>query len=77
MSTSVLYGDDITEIFMYLSTHSKDIDILECGETPLINAVKKGRTDVIDMLISFGANINIQNKYGYTALHFFLYFPTE
>jgi fucose 4-O-acetylase-like acetyltransferase len=46
------------------------------GSTPLITAALFGRTEVVEMLIEAGVNINYQNHKGSTALHtaaFFCY----
>jgi uncharacterized protein len=40
------------------------------GRTALINAVLEDKTDFIKWLIDNGANINIQDRNGYSALHF-------
>jgi hypothetical protein len=39
------------------------------GNTPTIAAAEEGRFDVIELLIDFGANLNLYNDQNYTALH--------
>ena len=38
--------------------------------TALINAVIENKIDIVRLLISLGANVNAQDKLGYTVLHF-------
>ena len=69
MDSSVLFEDDVKKMEKYLAIHPKNINICRFDKTPLMNAVEEGRTDLVDMLIDSGANVNLQNKNGYTALH--------
>ena len=69
MASSVLFEDDVKKMEEYLAIHPENINILQNGQTPLMNAVLLGRTDVVDILIGFGANVNLQDKIGYTVLH--------
>ena len=39
------------------------------GDTPLILASRQGDSDIINLLIKNGADINMSNKYGSTPLH--------
>lgn len=39
------------------------------GDTPLLRAVRMGLVDVVNLLLSKGANINATDSSGYTALH--------
>ena len=39
------------------------------GRTALINAVIEGKVDFVDWLLQNGANINHQDRIGYSALH--------
>lgn len=46
--------------------HAKDSD----GKTPLHKAVwEMSKPDIVALLIQNGANVNVQNDYGYTPLH--------
>jgi hypothetical protein len=40
------------------------------GRTPLINCVLNGDSDLVSWLIDQGADVNLQDKAGYSALHF-------
>lgn len=40
----------------------------EAGETPVMLATRKGRTEALQMLIETGANLDTQNKKGQTAV---------
>ena len=73
MASSVLFKENTVEMAEYLSKHPEDIDIFWQDMTPLIYEVGKGRTDVVDMLIAFGANVNMSNTNGWTALHYCCY----
>ncbi|KAJ8934306.1 hypothetical protein NQ318_004607, partial [Aromia moschata] len=47
-----------------------DVDLVDhSGETALYVAVKRGHLDVVKFLVSRGANVNIKNNDGRTALH--------
>ena len=53
------------------SIDSVDLDELsDRGSTPLMHATWYGHIEVIEILLNAGANINLQNKRGNTALHF-------
>ena len=39
-----------------------------CGNTALIYAACNGRLEIVKVLLSHGADVNIANKYGHTAL---------
>jgi ankyrin repeat protein len=39
------------------------------GQTILHDAVRRGREDIVDLLLKHGADINAKDKYGYTSLH--------
>ena len=41
---------------------------LKKGFTSLILATAQGRTEIVKMLLEFGANVNVANKAGKTAL---------
>lgn len=48
--------------------YGADINSLSQGETPLIMAVKNKQTEMVEFLLSRGADVNAQNKKGDTAL---------
>ncbi len=51
-------------------TMGANIDAVDIyyGKTPLIEASIKGHAEIVKALLAWGANINIANKRGYTAL---------
>jgi ankyrin repeat protein len=42
----------------------------QLGNSPLICAVRSGHFDIAMMLIKCNANVNVQNAYGFSALHY-------
>jgi hypothetical protein len=53
------------------AVESADVDEKsERGSTPLMHATWFGHTEVIEILLDKGANVNLQNLRGNTALHF-------
>ena len=53
-----------------LRTHGANIDPVCRDETPLLRTVKARRLKLLKWLIDNGANINFQDVYGYSALHY-------
>ena len=54
------------------------IDIVDkYGYTALMGAAMYNRTDVVRCLIEKGANVNEQNRYGWTALHTALHWASS
>ena len=48
-----------------------DVDILDGdARTPLIHAIFKGKEKIVSWLLAKGANINHQDRNGWSALHF-------
>lgn len=47
-----------------------DVDIRDTrtGNTPLIATCKNGHVDIVDLVLSRGARVNLQNKIGWSAL---------
>lgn len=77
MDPLTLFTDDIKAIVSHLNVTRKHINIIVDYEpqlhnpvTPLMNAVIRERNDVVDILIEYGCNIDYQDQYGYTALHY-------
>ena len=81
MDSNVLFKDNVDKIKQYLEIHPEDINeylkvhqeninIVANNITPLTNAVKTDRMDVIDCLIEHGCDINFQNNNGWTSLHY-------
>ena len=54
---------------LLLARHMASPDGAPGQRTPLMSAASSGRADVCQMLIEAGADLNLQNKYGFTALH--------
>ena len=42
----------------------------EGGSTPLMRAAVNGNTDVAKLLLDHGADVNVQDRHGWSALHF-------
>ena len=68
----ILFGDDRESILSYLKEHPDHIDMFHSDDydyTPLMEAVSNGDADIVDLLIEKGANLDVQDKMGLTALH--------
>lgn len=74
MDSSVLVGNTVYKMEKYLSVHPEDVNIVLGGKTPLIHETQNGRTEIVDMLITSGANINFQDALGQSALHHYCQF---
>lgn len=57
------------KVIEYLENSQIDVKD-EYGRTPLINAAFYNNTELIDWLVSHGANLNAADNIGFTALHF-------
>lgn len=64
---------DIETVTKFIDSHPKLINEQIKGRTYLHYACDYGQQDIIDYLLSKGANINIQDKYGITPLLAALY----
>jgi ankyrin repeat protein len=60
--------EDIENVDMCISVGTDINQTDQNGNTLLINVCKAGNTDVARMLIDRGANLNLENIFGYTAL---------
>ncbi|WP_347219117.1 ankyrin repeat domain-containing protein [Chryseobacterium sp.] len=57
------------ELASYCIKHGADVNHRDIEEsTAIIHAAKYGNKDLVELLIEAGADINVQNKYGKTAL---------
>ena len=56
------------EIIKMLSEHGARVDEDWSDQPILVEAVKKGDTDIVNLLLKHGANVNRKNSYGWTAL---------
>ena len=66
---AILNGDEAR--VSQLIADGMDVNIRDKYEwTPLIQAVRYSKTDLIKLLISKGADVNAQSRQGITALHF-------
>jgi ankyrin repeat protein len=76
----MIKGDDIFEHIHHLIKKGELLEIrswLDKGGIPnlqnkygwslLMLAAMHGRTDIVELLIQFGANPNLENKFGHTA----------
>lgn len=78
MSYKILFGDDEEAIRNFLYTKRPSSECYVPLNSALINAIKKEKTDIIDIIIEYGCNINLQDKFGNTALHHCLtYYPNN
>lgn len=67
----ILFGDDRESILSYLKEHPDHIDMFyseDYDSTPLMEAVSNGNSDIVDLLIEKGADLDIQDNEGLTAL---------
>ncbi|XP_028406814.1 ankyrin repeat domain-containing protein 7-like [Dendronephthya gigantea] len=65
--------NDITELKAILDSGKADPNILYLsGVTPLHMAAAEGHLDAIELLVQYGANINIQGAEGFSPLEFAL-----
>jgi len=63
--------DFLKFVFENVELHNDIIDSKCCsGDTPLILATMKGYVDIVKELIIHGAQVNIANDHGNTALHY-------
>ncbi|XP_023808183.1 myotrophin [Oryzias latipes] len=59
---------DLEEVKAKVKTNKEANGILENGRNPLHVASDYGHVDVVEYLISVGADINAKDKYGFTPL---------
>ena len=58
-----------TSMLDMILTHKPDLDFTNAaGDTPLLNAVRRGHYDITKRLINAGADVNFPGKFGVTAL---------
>ena len=57
------------ELIALLIERKADTEKAAKGTTPLISAAFKGNEEVVDQLLSLGADVNAVNKNGNSALH--------
>ena len=62
--------DENLRMAKLLISHGAEIDPVAQGETPLLMTIKSRRLNLLDLLISSGANINFQDGQGYSGLHY-------
>lgn len=67
----ILFGEDIDKIRKYLIIHPEKINVFRnrSNMSPMTNAIKLNRVDIVDLLIDSGFNVNLCDFYGYTPLH--------
>ncbi|VDM83657.1 unnamed protein product [Strongylus vulgaris] len=67
------YAAETMELDMFQKIFEQDPTLLDCedknGHTPLLMAVMGGRNDLIEFLISKGADINHCDRDGHSAVH--------
>ena len=67
-----VYGSNVScEILSCLIETGADVNArTNDGVTPLMIAAEKGHTYAVASLVKCGANVDLQDKYGNTALHY-------
>lgn len=65
------FRDDVAAITLLLA-HGADIDPVAEDETPFLSAVKTSHFRAAEALLERGANVNVQDSHGMTALHYML-----
>ena len=65
------FKDDVATITVLLD-HGADIDPVAEDETPFLGAVKSSHFRAAEALLERGANVNVQDSHGMTALHYML-----
>ncbi|QDO93744.1 ankyrin repeat domain-containing protein [Formosa sediminum] len=68
LCTSIAKGD--TEIVKKLIANGEDVNQKSNGLTPAMYAAKYNRVEILQLLISKGANLKVKCNKGYTALDY-------
>ena len=68
---SAAFHDDVEAIDLLIK-HGARVDPVAEDETPFLGAIKWSHFAAAERLLRHGANVNIQNSKGMTALHFLL-----
>ncbi|XGW04309.1 hypothetical protein V3C99_015459 [Haemonchus contortus] len=67
------YAAETMDLEVFKKILESDLTLLDCedknGHTPLLMAVMNGRTDLVELLLSKGANINHRDRDGHSAVH--------
>ena len=70
MEACAMNNADLVRVLLYadanVNAQSNEFNL----GTPLMIAARKGDVDTVNLLLGFGADVNIRTQYGYTALHF-------
>ena len=61
-------NSDQFECFELLLLARADVNSSKIGKPVLIEAARKGREQYVNLLVSIGADVNMRNKFGNTAL---------
>ncbi|VDM63631.1 unnamed protein product [Angiostrongylus costaricensis] len=67
------YAAETMDLEMFQKILERDVTLLDCedrnGLTPMLMAVMGGRTDLVKLLLSRGANIEHRDRDGHSAVH--------
>ncbi|WP_405337758.1 ankyrin repeat domain-containing protein [Psychroserpens sp.] len=66
-----------TDVAVFLASKVKNIDGISDYGTPLMAAVYKNRTEIVEHLIKQNANVNFADTNGTTALHYAIFLKNE
>jgi len=69
----IIKSNDYKKLESFLSRYSTQINVdrtNEYGKTMLMESAQNGCSDVVGILLKYGANANVATKSGKTALHF-------
>ena len=70
---AAFYGRDEAIRFLVLNREEIDVISADFCDTPLMRAIEGKKEKCVEVLLSLGANANLQGAYGNTALHIMLY----
>lgn len=66
---AAIYAQDLIKVSAFAQQPSSLAQRLEDGKTPLLLAAQVGRSDILEILLSAGADIGAEDVASRTALH--------